>query len=94
MLILFHFKGLDDKHKFYGYVFIYFCMIFYVKYSFQMQIMDTSPNLVFLQEYHEKQIKQQEKKQKMAKSPKSQHWLRNVVTSGEKSLEISNSSQS
>ena len=27
-----------------------------------MQIMDTSPNLVFLLEYNEKQIKQQEKK--------------------------------
>ena len=59
-----------------------------------MQIMDTSPNLVFLQEYHEKQNKQQEKKQKVVKIPKLQNYLRNVATSGEKSRDISNSSQS
>ena len=57
-----------------------------------MQIMDTSPNLMFLQEYHEKQIKYQENKQKVVKSPKSQHYLRNVATLGEKSHDINNSS--
>ena len=57
-----------------------------------MKIMDTSPNLMFLQEYHEKQIKKNEKKQKSDQKSKvatlaerchdiiseSQHWVKRV----------------
>ena len=57
--------------------------------------MDTSPNSVFLQKYHEKQIKQLEKKAKSGQKSKvatlvmecrdirseSQHWVKIVATS-------------
>ena len=64
-------------------------MIFDVEYLFCMKIMDTSLNLVFLQEYNEKQIKQQEKKQKMVKSPESRHSLRKNVATSYQSRDIS-----
>ena len=43
-----------------------------------MQILDTSPNIVFLQEYHERQIRKEAKR-----GPKSK-----VVTLGEESCDI------
>ena len=53
-----------------------------------MQIMDTSPNLVFLQEYNEKQIKQQGKKEIVVKSLESRHQVTRVVTSVEEYCDI------
>ena len=51
-----------------------------------MQIMDTLPNLVFLQEYNDKQIKQKEKKKKNGQKSK-------VLTLVEECCDISNNSK-